>query len=162
MTQEEKDLLLKDLCARLSYGVKAKANDITVVTINGIVKLQSLTGYFYYDIITDNGNFYLKEVKPYLRSMLSMTEEEIYDLAAIMTQGLPHDIDVEQGYFKVTCKELIDGLDHDIEYEFYVQDVVDGIFGIKGYDWLNAHHFDYRGLIDEGLAIEVTEENNPY
>ena len=29
-------------------------------------------------------------------------------------------------------------------------------------DWLNAHHFDYRGLIDKGLAIEVTEENNPY
>ena len=29
-------------------------------------------------------------------------------------------------------------------------------------DWLNAHHFDYRGLIPKGLAIEVTEENNPY
>lgn len=29
-------------------------------------------------------------------------------------------------------------------------------------DWLNAHHFDYRGLIEKGLAIEVTEENNPY
>ena len=29
-------------------------------------------------------------------------------------------------------------------------------------DWLNAHHFDYRGLIDKGLAIAVTEENNPY
>ena len=30
------------------------------------------------------------------------------------------------------------------------------------FDWLNAHHFDYRGLIEKGLAIEVTEENNPY
>ena len=29
-------------------------------------------------------------------------------------------------------------------------------------DWLNAHHFDYRGLIPMGLAIEVIEENNPY
>ena len=29
-------------------------------------------------------------------------------------------------------------------------------------DWLNAHHFDYRGLIEKGLAIEVTKENNPY
>ena len=29
-------------------------------------------------------------------------------------------------------------------------------------DWLNSHHFDYRGLIERGLAIEVTEENNPY
>lgn len=31
-----------------------------------------------------------------------------------------------------------------------------------GTDWLNAHHFDYRGLIEKDLAIEVTEENNPY
>jgi hypothetical protein len=30
------------------------------------------------------------------------------------------------------------------------------------FDWLNKHHFDYRGLIEKGLAIEVTEENNPY
>ena len=29
-------------------------------------------------------------------------------------------------------------------------------------DWLNSHHFDYRGLIEKGLAIKVTEENNPY
>ena len=56
MTREEKDLLLRDFCGRLPYGIKAKANDITVVTINGIVKRQSLTGYFDYDIITDNGN----------------------------------------------------------------------------------------------------------
>ena len=25
------------------------------------------------------------------------------------------------------------------------------------YDWLNAHHFDYRGLIEKGLAIEAPE-----
>jgi hypothetical protein len=24
-------------------------------------------------------------------------------------------------------------------------------------DWLNAHHFDYRGLIEKGLAIEAPE-----
>jgi hypothetical protein len=33
---------------------------------------------------------------------------------------------------------------------------------IETYDWLNAHHFDYRNLIPKGLAIEVTEKNNPY
>ena len=36
------------------------------------------------------------------------------------------------------------------------------IVGYSNYDWLNAHHFDYRGLIERGLAIEVTEDNNPY
>ena len=34
--------------------------------------------------------------------------------------------------------------------------------GIDILDWLNSHYFDYRGLIEKGLAIEVTEENNPY
>lgn len=33
---------------------------------------------------------------------------------------------------------------------------------VESIDWLNAHHFDYRGLIERGLAIQVTEENNPY
>ena len=28
----------------------------------------------------------------------------------------------------------------------------------KAVDWLNAHHFDYRGLIDKGLAFEAPEE----
>lgn len=127
MTQEEKkNLLLRDLCARLSYGVKAKANDITVVTINGIVKRQSLTGHFDYDIITDNGNFYLKEVKPYLRSMLSMTEEE---------------------KMKLSLSQIY-------AFTYYNE--------IAKIDWLNKHYFDYRGLIDKGLAIEVTEDNNPY
>jgi hypothetical protein len=32
----------------------------------------------------------------------------------------------------------------------------------KFIDWLNAHHFDYRGLIEKGLAIAITENNNPY
>ena len=29
-------------------------------------------------------------------------------------------------------------------------------------DFYNSHHLDYRGLIEKGLAIEVTKENNPY
>ena len=35
-------------------------------------------------------------------------------------------------------------------------------YTLESYDWLNAHHFDYRGLIEKGLAIAVTDENNPY
>lgn len=51
------------------------------------------------------------------------------------------------------------------EYSFLLND---GGWGISEslmtdcIDWLNAHHFDYRGLINKGLAIEVTENNNPY
>lgn len=42
------------------------------------------------------------------------------------------------------------------DYNRYCFDTIESI------DWLNKHHFDYRGLIEKGLAIEVTEENNPY
>jgi hypothetical protein len=38
-----------------------------------------------------------------------------------------------------------------------VQDLANGIYGIEGLDWLNEHHFDYRGLIKKGLALEATE-----
>jgi hypothetical protein len=52
---------------------------------------------------------------------------------------------------KVEYKKLIDCSDYTA---FTTSD--------KVVDWLNKNHFDYRGLIERGLAIEVTEENNPY
>ena len=36
------------------------------------------------------------------------------------------------------------------------------VWTVDSIDWLNKNHFDYRDLIEKGLAIEVTEENNPY
>lgn len=51
-------------------------------------------------------------------------------------------------------------------YEYYLKDFVgtqeEPIANVDDIDWLNSHHFDYRGLIEKGLAIEVTKENNPY
>ena len=159
MTQEDKELLLKDLCARFPFGVKAKANDITVVTINGIAKRQSLTGYFYYDIITDNGNFYLKEVKPYLRPMSSMTEEEKKELINHVLEGEGAE------YFHITHDGSIDGnqaAEQDL-YNLNLHWLNFGPMTTSSYiDWLNKNMFDFRGLIPKDLAIEVTEENNPY
>jgi hypothetical protein len=159
MTQEDKDLLLKDLCARLPYGVKAKANDIIVVTINGIVKRQSLTGYFDYDIITDNGNFYLKEVKPYLRPMSSMTEEEARDLAILHGYHEPEilSVKVTEKYIDVTLDDGVCG----VYTETIWYDEIWIISSIKCFDYLNKKMFDFRGLIPKGLALS-TDEYNPY
>ena len=104
MTQEEKQLLLKDLCARLPYGVKFQGEDSNVYTL-------------------DAANYFALQVegvvfKPYLRPMSSMTEEEC------------------------TKKEELFGsyiLDNNPAY----------------IDWLNTHHFDYRGLIEKGLALKA-------
>ena len=123
MTQEQKELLLKDLCARLPYGVRVHLVFDENLQVTRELGLNSL-----HDIMFGNANG-----KPYLRPMSSMTEEEKKD----------RDNIVEAVY---------DGAVIDDEFENV----------IKYVDWLNAHHFDYHDLIPMNLAIEVTEENNPY
>lgn len=131
MTQEEKQLLLKDLCARLPYRIKINLNNGNEIwTLNGIFEGEH-TGMMLIleqqfsskNITPKTSNWSLSLCKPYLRSISSMTEEE------------------ENEYYN-------------IEFGFNIHS--------DRVDWLNAHHFDYRGLIPKGLAIEVTEENNPY
>lgn len=139
MTQEDKELLLKDLCARLPYNVKCH-----VPTYNCVM---TLTGkrlnYFCFhkdewgidysheietvlDPLNDQNNDYV--VKPYLRPMSSMTEEEEEEYRNIDNRSYSCPMD----YAHIPASERI--------------------------DWLNAHHFDYRGLIEKGLALEATKE----
>ena len=105
MTQKDKELLLKDLCPRLSYGifVKDEVDDKAIYTID------------YHP--------HLRNCKPYLRSMSSMTEEEV--------------------------EEFYDFTDKLFEYK-----ASEKIWG-EIVDWMNEHYFDYRGLIDKGLALEA-------
>ena len=72
MTQEDKELLLKDLCARLQYGVKISVND----------KIESLQGINVLDNVVEYGSFLssdIEEVKPYLFPLSSMTEEQRFE-----------------------------------------------------------------------------------
>ena len=124
MTQEEKQLLLKDLSPRLPYGTEISLTDgssgmITSISIvpHGTV----VTVYFDRDNVEDVS---LEDIKPYLRPMSSMTEDERNEWM---------DITHAQEWL------IIENLD-------------------KATDWLNAHHFDYRGLIEKGLALEAPEE----
>ena len=127
MTQEDIELLLIDLSARLSYGVMCQVddgaaglNDGKLVEIDISKELVRFDSDYYWDA-------YIDDVKPYLRPMSSITEEE-------------------RAKYHSYC---------DNYYDIYFDTVA-------SIDWLNANHFDYRGLIERGLAIEVTEENNPY
>jgi hypothetical protein len=149
MTQEDKELLLKDLSARLFYGVKVSLHHEDMGDLTGTLDAIYPTED---RVIVDNlnkaiapvnvryGGFNIEKnnVKPYLRPMSSMTEEEFFEYNYIR-------------YSEVKCKDKWKRIDvgkfHNI-----------GIIPIDGYlDWLNAHHFDYRGLIDKGLAIEAPE-----
>ena len=130
MTQEDKELLLKDLCARLPYGVIVKYKQKTLYPV----------GEYTVNVKADDDilQHRLKHLdfKPYLRPMSSMTEEE-------------------KEYIKRRfCYE--NWTDFNDFFNHYQIDVEDSYAFI---DWLNAHHFDYRGLIEDGLAIDATGLN---
>ena len=135
MKQSDKELLLKDLCGRLPYKV------ILSVTLKDkydkIVtrNIQLSVGNLTY--ITSHSHW--REYKPYLRPMSSMTEKERN----------------EYERFVFTRYHEWDGHSKHTEY-VELEDVN------EYFEFLNAHHLDYRGLIEKGLAIEVTKENNPY
>ena len=123
MTQQEKELLFIDLCARLPYypyalfdldkrfdgGFQAPIIGMVNKGNTGVIKYNQ--EFYAYGCITP---FSIDEFRIYLRPMSSMTEKERKYL-----QKLP------------------------FPYNFV--------------DWLNAHHFDYRGLIEKGLALEAPE-----
>ena len=131
MTQEDKELLLKDLSARLPYNVKIhiKGEYKTPHTIFSIYVEDKTVGYF--KGLQYNEEF-IKNIKPYLRPMSSMTEEE---------------------------KEEFNKIKESVEAKF-INAINDDGFTLAYYeliDWLNKHHFDYRGLIFRGLALEAKD-----
>ena len=134
MTQEDKELLLKDLCARLPYDVMCQTDE------NGkIHKLKGINkhkGIWWYEF---DGFRNIKPPKPYLRPMSSMTEEEKRDFP------VPYYFEWIDSNFSLLCSndEICASIGFDEMYEIM--------------DWLNAHHFDYRGLIEKGLALEAPE-----
>ena len=121
MTKEDKEVLLKDLCARLPYKVKVSTftyNKISGEELDSIETLYSIDSDGY--ITTYECDTSRPISKPYLFSLSSMTEEQKKDM------------------IKSSC----------------------GIGSDKNvFDWYNKNHFDYRGLIPMGLAIDATTLN---
>lgn len=134
MKQEDKELLLKDLCARLPYGVKMNhiaAYEYSPNTLIGIAKdMITLEGLGGYECVN------VEHYKPYLFPLSSMTEEQKKEY------NLLRDFVPTYHY----------------EYGDIVEDteLYDNWGSI---DYLNVHHFDYRGLIEKGLAIDATNLN---
>lgn len=147
MTQEERQLLLKDLCARLPYGVivnykegeydfhkwKIETLYAPEYSETGLLIETNCDGWIGYTEYTGCGissasrALHLDKNLPYLRPMSNMTDEE------------------RREYDKLIAKCIYDP-------EAYFFENYNRL-----YDWLLEHHFDYRGLIEEGLAIEAPE-----
>jgi hypothetical protein len=139
MKQEDKELLIKDLCARLPYGVKMNHiadDEHSPKTLIGVAKdmitLEGLGGYECVDV---------EDYKPYLFPLSSMSEEQKKELKDIIDQIVTllttrirnKDYGIDQGKHH---------FDHTLEL-----------------DWINKNHFDYRGLIEKGLALDATDKN---
>lgn len=170
-------LLMKDLCARLQYGVKGKVCaevsygkydmwgemifydapfDVILDGINVSTEEIHVVAIGNEDTIefiemqqTDGAPYTIDEFKPYLRPMSSMTKEEKRELQSFYPGCFGNQwLDTEKGTIDIfECSSTI---------TLYLND------SERIVDWLNKKMFDYRGLIPKGLAIEVTEENNPY
>ena len=145
MTQEEKQLLIKDLCARLPYGVKIYIDSSKYGELIGILDAVYPSEE---RIIVDNlnkaiapidvrcGGFRLEDtlVKPYLRPMSSMTEEEKQEMSDGSSIAFEPAMNGISGY----CPETMAWSTYNIDYCI-------------------SHHLDYRGLIEMGLALEAPE-----
>ena len=146
MEQEEKQLLLKDLCARLPYAVKAymkKWSELDNKYYEGVYIVEaidpSLNAILAYseecadEAIASYDDDY--EIKPYLFPLSNMSEDQrkyITDRWGINEES-DFEINPDWGEYIVELGDIID----------YI-------------DWLNENHFDYRGLIEKGLAIDAT------
>ncbi len=152
MTTEEKNLLLIDLCARLPHGVMCKIQTCFVFE-NGTLRRGSYDKILDLDTVTEINEWKetgeLEKFKPYLRSMSSMTEEEKEELRDIIYFGYSSDDYDKYGHRGVEIVSLeYDNWDR-IEFDF--EDYC------RFENWLNAHHFDYRGLIEMELALEAPD-----
>ena len=132
MTQEDKELLLKDLCARLPYDVLVRRYVYTT-PVDSIQSVELLDLGWLEELYAEEAEF-----KPYLFPLSSMTEEQ---------------------YKYISYNFGRDGLDY-IKYgtcDFHSSTLnIEDIYELV--DWLNKNQFDYRGLIEKGLALDATEK----
>lgn len=144
MTQEERMLLIKDLSARLPYavtvehtsGFRGTLHDITVYHVydeNDNVH----DAICYTDFFGDEDDIHIEYFKPYLFPLSSMTEEQ-----------------------KETLKVMCDWNDEEADAQSILV-LYQKHFVMKSdvIDWLHKNHFDYRGFIEKGLAIDATGKN---
>lgn len=154
MTQEQRNLLMKDLSSRLLYGVKVQVDQQRLQEYDNYwtawdfnKEAQEVSGIYMYGVTLDcmamvDGVISFEFIKPYLFPLSSMTEEQKKECF----NGTPLEIDK---YGDVAVKDDLFGNSQYTDLEIYL-DVINKLL---------KNHFDIRGLIPMGLANDATGLN---
>ena len=132
MTQEDKELLLKDLCSRLPYGVKISVqswDEREMEYVDRVDVLYSVNGDEYIKSVNEDYDFSLEDIKPYLFPLSSMTEEQKEEYADLQQRVIYNS----KGVVNLDVAKYI--------------------------GWCYKHHIDINNLIPMGLAIDATNLN---
>lgn len=174
-TEQDVELIRLELCSRLPYGLRgrvvATCVDTNYVDMDGFygekdfdvdVELDKIDigNYEIHVTALGNGNddlcYYIEEsqtmgepwtifdFKPYLRPMSSMTEEEKKEISKITDNHI-----IYNNYNQISASAS----DKNGARYFATSEKE----WLNVFDFLNKHHFDYRGLIEKGLALEAPE-----
>ena len=140
MTQD-KELLFKDLCARMPYGVMCH-----IKGEKDAMPLHScITDIYAFDFKLGENSYLtfrtVDEIKPYLFPLSSMTEEQYWEMQKLSGEDCLEHMEISKNFRNNTDFSNLP------LYEYRV------------IDWLNRNHFDYRGLIPKGLALDATGLN---
>lgn len=129
ITQDQKDILLKDLCARLPYGVRINVDAQGDFTLIGLTKESVFTAC---EIEGWHNDFPIEQIKSYLFPQSSMTEEQEKELHDELIE-----LELKALNNEISCIEAVK-----FEIDYYLK-----------------NHLDWRGLIPMGLANDATNLN---
>ena len=141
MTQQEKELLLKDLCARLLYGVKVFYHTDGWEDKNNTLSPQKI------DMMLHRSDVI---IKPHLRPISSMTDEEVEEIRILLNNSNCGRVVNKENFTKENFGVL--WFTNMCPSECVGHTMMSIVI-----DYLNSIHVDYRGLIPMGLALEATE-----
>ena len=136
----DKELLLKDLCARLPYGIKFLRESWNFETDQELSVIEVLEDIDKDGYINNTKVYKVEDIKPYLFPLSSMTDKDLIEFLQIKGMNLNSD------ELKTFRREPITIVSILPSYSRHI-------------DWLNKNHFDYRNLIDKNLAIDCTNLN---
>lgn len=141
MKQEDKELLFKDLSARLPYAVKVNEDIQGNFTLIGLTNERVFTTC---EVEGCHNDFPIESVKPYLFPLSSMTKEQYEKWCDLEAE--PLDIILT----KNANGEKMSTLEHHL---LIAKSLTDSI------NYCYKNHFDIYGLIPKNLAIDATGLN---